>query len=320
MNESGTVFASSEETARRWGISDRRVRFLCENGQVAGAVRNGKLWKIPLSAAKPRDGRTMRSLGVPPALRGQIAEIDAQKEHLAARRPLTDGERERLRQAFLVEYTYSSNAIEGNTLTLSETAMVLSGLTVGEKPLKDHLEATGHRDAFCFIEEFVKSGEPVSEAFIRQVHSLVLADKPMDKGVYRRIPVVITGAVHTPPQPYLVAPMMEAWVRDLQATRLHPLVAAAEFHVRFEAIHPFIDGNGRTGRLLANFILMRAGYLPVNIKYENRRAYYDAFTAYHTDGGIVPMLGLFAEREKRRLVEYLSIVNQERQDESREEQ
>ena len=316
MNESGTVFASSEETARRWGISDRRVRFLCENGQVAGAVRNGKLWKIPLSAAKPRDGRTMRSLGVPQALRAQIAEIDTLKEHLAARRPLTDGERERLRQAFLVEYTYSSNAIEGNTLTLSETAMVLSGLTIGEKPLKDHLEATGHRDAFCFIEEFVKSGEPVSEAFVRQVHSLVLADKPMDKGVYRRIPVVITGAVHTPPQPYLVAPMMEAWVRDLQATRLHPLVVAAEFHVRFEAIHPFIDGNGRTGRLLANFILMRAGYLPVNIKYENRRAYYDAFTAYHTDGGIVPMLGLFAEREKRRLADYLSIVNQERQEES----
>lgn len=310
MNESGTVFASSEETARRWGISDRRVRFLCENGQVAGAVRDGKRWKIPLSAAKPRDGRTMRGLGVPPALRGQIAEIDALKELLAARRPLTDGERERLRQSFLVEYTYSSNAIEGNTLTLSETAMVLSGLTIGEKPLKDHLEATGHRDAFCFLEEFVKSGETVSESFVRQLHSLVLADKPMDKGVYRRIPVVITGAVHTPPQPYLVAPMMEAWVRDLRTTRLHPLVAAAEFHVRFEAIHPFVDGNGRTGRLLANFILMRAGYLPVDIKYENRRAYYDAFTAYHKDGDIVPMLGLFADREARRLRDYLSIVGE----------
>lgn len=308
MNEIGIVFESSEETARRWGISDRRVRSLCENGQVAGAVRDGNLWKIPRSAAKPRDGRTMRSLGIPHPLRGHIAEIDALKEQLAVKRPLTDGEREQLRNAFLVDYTYSSNAIEGNTLTLSETALVLSGMTIGEKPLKDHLEATGHRDAFCFLEDFVKSGDSISEAFVRQLHSLVLADKPMDKGVYRRIPVIIAGAVHTPPQPYLVAPMMEAWVRDLQATRLHPLVAAAEFHIRFEAIHPFIDGNGRTGRLLVNFVLMRAGYLPISIKYENRRAYYDAFTAYHRDGDLLPMLGIFAERERQRLADHLSII------------
>lgn len=308
MNESGIVFQSSEETARRWGISDRRVRILCESGLVAGAVRDGKSWKIPQPAAKPRDGRTMRRLGIPPTLRGYIAEIDALKEQLAVKRPLTDGEREQLRNAFLVDYTYSSNAIEGNTLTLSETALVLSGMTIGEKPLKDHLEATGHRDAFCFLEDFVKSGDSISEAFVRQLHSLVLADKPMDKGVYRRIPVIIAGAVHTPPQPYLVAPMMEAWVRDLQATRLHPLVAAAEFHIRFEAIHPFIDGNGRTGRLLVNFVLMRAGYLPISIKYENRRAYYDAFTAYHRDGDLLPMLGIFAERERQRLADHLSII------------
>ena len=308
MNESGIVFKSTEETAERWGVSARRVRILCENGIVVGAVRNGKLWKIPLSAEKPCDGRTMRSLGIPAGLRSQIAEIDALKSQLADKRPLTDGERERLRNAFLVDYTYSSNAIEGNTLTLSETAMVLSGMTIGEKPLKDHLEATGHRDAFCFLENFVKSGDAVSEAFVRQLHSLVLADKPLDKGVYRRIPVVITGAVHTPPQPYMVVPMMETWVRDLQTTRLHPLVAAADFHVRFEAIHPFIDGNGRTGRLLANFILMRTGYLPISIKYEDRRAYYDAFTAYHAKGDIAPMLEIFAERERRRLAEYLDAL------------
>lgn len=308
MNESGRVFESSEETARRWGISDRRVRILCESGLVAGVVRDGKLWKIPQSAAKPRDGRTMRNLGIPSALRGRMAEIDALKEQLAVKRPLTDGEREQLRNAFLVDYTYSSNAIEGNTLTLSETALVLSGMTIGEKPLKDHLEATGHRDAFCFLEDFVKSGDSISEAFVRQLHSLVLADKPMDKGVYRRIPVIITGAIHTPPQPYLVAPMMETWVRDLQTTRRHPLVAAAEFHIRFEAIHPFIDGNGRTGRLLVNFVLMRAGYLPISIKYENRRAYYNAFTAYHKNDDILPMLGIFAEREQQRLKDYLSII------------
>lgn len=308
MNEDGVVYLSSEKTARRWGISDRRVRVLCENGQISGAIRNGKLWKIPVCAEKPRDGRTMRGLGIPVALHGTVAQIDSLKTRLVAKRPLTDGEREQLRNAFLVDYTYSSNAIEGNMLTLSETAMVLSGMTIGEKPLKDHLEATGHRDAFCFLEDFVNSGEAVSELFVRQLHSLVLADKPMDRGVYRRIPVIITGAVHTPPQPCMVAPMMKEWVRDLLSTRHHPLVAAAEFHVRFEAIHPFIDGNGRTGRLLANFILMRSGYLPVSIKYENRRAYYDAFTAYHKDGDLLPMLAIFAERERQRLLDYLAAI------------
>lgn len=308
MNEAEIAYLSSEETANRWGISDRRVRVLCENGQVAGAMRSGKLWKIPASADKPRDGRTMRRMGIPAAMRGIIAEIDALKDRLSSKRPLTDGEREQLRNAFLVDYTYSSTAIEGNTLTLSETAMVLAGITIGEKPLRDHLEATGHRDAFCFLENFVKSGETAGESFVRQLHALVLSDKPMDRGVYRRIPVVITGAVHTPPQPYMVAPMMKEWVRDLQTTRHHPLVAAAEFHIRFEAIHPFIDGNGRTGRLLANFILMRSGYLPVSIKYENRRAYYDAFTAYHKDGDILPMLDIFARRERQRLLDYLAII------------
>lgn len=250
----------------------------------------------------------MRSLGIPVAMRGAISEIDSLKAQVAAKRPLTDGEREQLRNAFLVDYTYSSNAIEGNTLTLSETAMVLSGMTIGEKPLRDHLEATGHRDAFCFLEEFVKSVDAVNEAFVRQLHALVLADKPMDKGVYRRIPVVITGAVHTPPQPYLVAPMMEELMREIRTTRHHPLVAAAEFHIRFEAIHPFIDGNGRTGRLLSNFILMRSGYLPISIKYEDRRAYYDAFTAYHKDGNLLPMLGIFVERERQRLTDYLAAI------------
>lgn len=305
----GTIkFVSSAKTAERWGISDRRVRVMCEKEQIPGAERNGKLWKIPADAQKPADGRGLRGSGVPSSLRALFSEIDALKEKLKKARPLTEGERARLREAFLVDYTYASNAIEGNTLTLSETAMVLAGMTVGQKPLKDHLEAIGHRDAFCFLEEFVSSGEPISELFVRQLHSLVLADKPQDKGAYRGIPVIITGASHTPPQPYLIKPLMEEWVRDLKKAKKHPLVTAALFHIRFEAIHPFIDGNGRTGRLLANFTLMRAGYLPVSIKYENRRAYYAAFGAYHKNNDPGPMIALFAEAELQRLKDYLNII------------
>jgi Fic family protein len=311
MKNGEEAFMTSAEAAKRWGISDRRVRILCEGGLVEGATHEGKTWRIPASAEKPQDGRVQRALGIPRELRSLFADVDALKAKLAAMRPLTDGERSRLRDAFLVDYTYASNAIEGNTLTLSETALVLSGMTIGEKPLKDHLEATGHRDAFAFLEEFVASGAALSESFVRQLHSLVLADKPMDRGVYRRIPVIITGASHTPPQPYMVASLMETWVRDLTRTKKHPLVAAAEFHVRFEAIHPFIDGNGRTGRLLANFTLMRAGYLPISVKYENRRAYYEAFTAYHVAGDLKPMLRIFAEGERLRLEEYLRSLTHE---------
>ncbi len=308
MNHSGT-FVSVSETAKRWGVSARRVRVLCEAGLIFGATRQGKLWRIPAEASRPPDGRALRGKGIPAELRAMVAAVDALKEKLAAARPLTSAEAEKMRQIFLVDYTHASTAIEGNTLTLSETAMALEGLTIAEKPLKDHLEAIGHRDAFLYLEETLRVNEPLSETFICRLHALVLADQPLDRGIYRRLPVRIVGAIHTPPEPYLVAPQMEALLAEFAKTRLHPLVAAALFHIRFEAIHPFIDGNGRTGRLLANFLLMRAGYLPVNIKFEDRRAYYEAFTSYHKDGNLVPMLAIFARNEHTRLMNLLNELN-----------
>ncbi len=252
----------------------------------------------------------MRMRGIPKELVALVSRIDALKSEWECHRPLTPGEKARLREAFMVDYTHNSTAIEGNSLTLSETALVLKGMTIGKKPLKDHLEAIGHRDAFAFLEEAVGRHEDISERFVKDLHSLVLSDRPLDRGIYRRIPVVITGAVHVPPQPYLIAPQMEAWVRDLKGTHLHPLVAAAIFHIRFEAIHPFIDGNGRTGRLLANLILMRSGYLPVSVKYEDRADYYAAFTAFHRDGDLTPMIRIFAEAESSRLTNALAAVRQ----------
>ena len=295
--------SSVREAAERWQISARRVRMLCAEGKVPGAQVVGTRWTIPADAPRPADGRSLRYGGIPAALKELVRQVDSLKAELDRRRPLTAGERRRLRETFLVDYTHDSTAIEGNTLTLSETALVLEGLTIGQKPLKDHLEAIGHRDAFQFLEDAVVRGEAISERLVKELHTLVLADQPQDRGVYRRLPVFITGAVHTPPQPYLVGPQMEAWIRDLNETHLHPLAAAAISHVRFEAIHPFIDGNGRTGRLLANFILMRSGYLPISIKYENRIAYYEAFTSFHRDNDAAPMIRLFAEAEHARLAE-----------------
>ena len=196
------MYMTVKQAAEKWAISDRRVRVLCSEGKIPGVARQGRSWKIPADAKKPEDGRykTAESL---------LVMIDRKKIELDSRRPLTEGEVERLTEEFVVEYTYNSNAIEGNTLTLRETDMVLRGLTIDQKPLKDHMEAVGHKEAFRFVQDLVKEQVPLSERIIKQIHYLVLADKKDDRGVYRRVPVRIMGAKHEPVQPYLIQPKME---------------------------------------------------------------------------------------------------------------
>lgn len=224
-------------------------------------------------------------------------EVDALKAALAARRPFTQGELQRLRDEFLIEYTYNSNAIEGNTLTLRETALVLEGVTIDRKPLKDHLEAVGHRDAFFYVQDLVGQKTPFSESVVKQIHALVLMDRPRDRGVYRRIPVRIAGAYHTPPEPLLVPEQMERLIAAFaQDAARHPIEKAALFHLEFEGIHPFVDGNGRTGRLILNLMLMQAGYPPVNVKYADRQRYYAAFDAYFQHRQATPMLAILREQ------------------------
>lgn len=185
------MFMSVKEIAEKWGISDRRVRILCSEGKIPGAHRKGREWRIPEDAVKPADGRCKSKESL-------LTMIDRKKVELDSRRPLTKGEIARLNEEFTVEYTYNSNAIEGNTLTLRETDLVLRGLTIDQKPLKDHMEAVGHKEAFDFVCDLVKEQIPISESIIRQIHYLVLADKREDRGVYRRVPVRIMGAHHEP--------------------------------------------------------------------------------------------------------------------------
>lgn len=234
--------------------------------------------------------------------------IDRKKMELDAKRPLTPGEVERLTEAFAVEYTYNSNAIEGNTLTLRETDMVLRGLTIAQKPLKEHLEAVGHKEAFDFVQELVRDRAPLSERVIKQIHALVLEDKRVDRGVYRKVPVNIMGAKHAPIQPYLIQPEMERLLLSYGKSTEHIVPRLARFHLDFEAIHPFIDGNGRTGRLLVNLELMKAGYPPIDIKFTDRVSYYQAFDTYHEEGRIDAMEALFADYVNTRLDDYLAML------------
>ena len=295
------MFMTVKQAAENWGISDRRIRVLCSEGKIPGAYQEGRGWKIPTDAEKPADGRYRSKESI-------LLRIDKKKKELDGRRPLTDGEIARLNEEFIVEYTYNSNAIEGNTLTLRETDLVLRGLTIDQKPLKDHMEAVGHKEAFEYVSELVKDNVPISENVIKQIHFLVLADKKDDRGVYRRVPVRIMGAQHEPVQPYLIEPKMEQLLRDFKESSEHIVTKLARFHIEFEGIHPFIDGNGRTGRLLVNLELMKAGYPPIDIKFTDRITYYNAFDEYHVKHNLSAMETLFARYVEARLDKYLKIL------------
>lgn len=291
------------KAAEKWGLSARRVRILCAEGKIPGVIRKGNLYMVPEDAEKPRDGRFKA-----PTV---FEEIECKKELLSTMRPLTQGEVERLCEEFMIEFTYNSNAIEGNTLTLKETALALEGMTIDQKPLKDHMEAIGHRDAFLFVLDIASKEIPLSESVIKQIHSLVLIDRPEDKGVFRRIPVRIMGAFTEPVQPYLIEPK----ITDLLVTNeerkvnMGTIERIARFHLEFEGIHPFIDGNGRTGRLILNLDLIRNGYPPINVKFTDRKKYYDAFDEYYRNSNANKMTELIAGYVNERLDEYLKALN-----------
>ena len=295
------MFMTVKEASAKWGISDRRIRVLCAEGKISGAIKEGKTWKFPVDTVKPIDRRYKSNESL-------LTLIDKKKKELDNRRPLTEGEIKRLNEEFTVEYTYNSNAIEGNTLTLRETDLVLRGLTIDRKPLKDHMEAVGHKEAFEFVSELVKQNEPLSERIIKQIHFLVLVGNKDDRGVYRRVPVRIMGAKHEPVQPYMIEPKMEELLKKFMEGKEHIITKLARFHIEFEGIHPFIDGNGRTGRLLVNLELMKAGYPPIDIKFTDRMEYYKAFDEYHEKNNLSAMEKLFAGYVNSRLDMYLKIL------------
>jgi Fic family protein len=245
-----------------------------------------------------------------------FSKIEELKSKLDSYRPLSTEEVRRLREEFLINFTYNSNAIEGNTLTLQETALILKeGITINEKPLKNHLETIGHKDAFYYVEELVKNKAPLTEKVIKDIHTLVLMDKPQDRGIYRRIPVTILGAIDEPPQPYLVPIQMEQLIEEYNEKMKdkHIIEKISLFHIKFETIHPFIDGNGRTGRLILNLELMKEGYPPINIKFKDRRKYYECFVDFHSKNNnpsmLVNMVEKYIEEELKKYISILEIAN-----------
>lgn len=249
---------------------------------------------------------------VPKALKALIKELDLAKKKLDKQRKFDSY---RIAQALELEYTFESNRIEGNTLTLKETDLVINeGLTISGKSMREHLEAINHKDAIAYVKHLIDSKTEFNERELLTIHNLILRGiDAANAGKYRTVQVMIKGSAHMPPAPFLVAKQMEDYFiwYEQHKTKMHPVLLAAEMHERLVTIHPFIDGNGRTSRLVMNLLLIKHGYVIANIKGDaaSRMNYYNALELVQTQKSKHDFLLLIAQTELDAITRYLSIIS-----------
>lgn len=237
--------------------------------------------------------------------------ISEKKARLDRLRPLSAAALAQLQKHYDVELTYTSNAIEGNTLTLRETAEVIEhGVTVGGKSLRDHLEAVDHYDALLWMRDLAATTTPVDEDVVRELHRRIVArSQPAIAGVYSTLPRRIAGSPVVFPNPAKIPRLMEEFGVWLKAAPLDP-ASAFEAHFRLTAIHPFGDGNGRTARLLMNLLLIRGGYPPLAVRPEDRKGYLDALEQASLTEDLAPYQLLLHRRLDDTLEDYLKILQE----------
>ncbi|MBI5472206.1 MAG: Fic family protein [Ignavibacteriae bacterium] len=243
-----------------------------------------------------------------------LPAIDALRNELNQYRPLPAAQLEKLERALFVEYTYESNRIEGSTLTLQETALVIEkGITVSGKSLREHLEAINHYEAIGFVKSIAENNEPFNERTLKDIHALVLRGIDAENaGKYRAVNVRIAGSRHIPADAVNVQERMDEYFGfyEEQKNVLHPVLLSAHLHEKLVTIHPFIDGNGRTARLVMNLVLLRSGYTLVNIAGDNesRLRYYNALDKCQVENRCEEFLQLVVEAEMKSIVSYIGIV------------
>jgi Fic family protein len=227
-----------------------------------------------------------------------FAIIDSLKNKLDQSRSLSDFTSRNIENDLFLRWIFHSNAISGNRLSLLETKVVLEGITVGGKKLKDHFEVINHRNAIYYVEKIIRKEESFSECQIRNIHQLILRNiDDENAGQYRQQNVLISCTTTMPPDYTLLNDKMAHLVDwyNSAAHTFHPIERAAKVLADFVGIHPFIDGNGRTSRLLMNLELMKAGYPPCVITVENRLAYYEALDQWTAYGKTEPFIQLVAD-------------------------
>lgn len=306
-------YMTTSEAEEKWNISERRIRQLLIEGRIEGAIKIGGNWNIPIEAEKPLDKRILKPDNNDFIINldaNYFDEVDKLKTELDSKRPIPKETLKSLKESINLEWTYNSNGIEGNTLTLRETQVVLEGITIGGKSIKEHLEAINHERAIIYLEDLVKDNKPITEWNIKSIHQLIL--KGIDDenaGRYRRENVTIKGAVHIPPDYTKILELMEKLILNYETwNKYHPIIQAALLHGELVKIHPFVDGNGRTSRLIMNLDLMNHGYNPVIVKKENRLEYYEALDKAHTTENYTDFVKLINKLEIEMLNKYLELL------------
>ena len=306
-------YITLKQAAELWNISERRIRRLIQENRINGALKIGNAWNIPEETSKPMDKRYKieEDRFIIDIQNDFFKVLDENKQKLDSKRPLPKETLKSLEENFKLEWTYNSNAIEGNTLTLKETKVVLEGITIGGKTIREHLEAINHKESIDFLEELVQDNNELSEIDIKNIHSIVL--KGIDNenaGRYRTENVIISGASHIPPDAIIVPESMEKLIYryDEWKEKYHPIIVAALLHAEFVKIHPFIDGNGRTARLLMNFEVMKNGYPPIIIKNEERHKYYDALDVGALTGDYTDFVKMVTKQAEEMIDLYLKII------------
>ena len=213
---------------------------------------------------------------------------------------------------FNIEYTHNSTAIEGNTLSLAETKLIIEdGISPSGKNMREVFEVFNHSKAFAYASRCIAEGKPLDKNIVKDIHS-ILMENIMPGGIYRNVNVYISGVRHTPPNPDEAYRQLEYFYADMNANgqKMHPIEYAAWTHAEFVKIHPFVDGNGRTSRLLMNYQLASAGYLPVSIPVARRLEYFETLEAYACESNLSPFSALIAGLAEARLDLYITAIEQ----------
>jgi len=245
----------------------------------------------------------------------QLEQLDVLKESLRSFRPIDEDQVKSIRPALDIEYTYESNRIEGNTLTLQETALVVNeGITISGKSLREHLEVKNHSDSIDFIRKIAEDEISFSKDLIHKIHSIILSSiDSKNAGVFRQVQVMISGSRHNPPIPSLVEQKIDELLNYYHTNQslIPDVLLAAEIHRKFVSVHPYIDGNGRTARLLMNLILVRSGFPIANIRgdSESRKHYYSALEVAHIDQNYEPFNFLVVNSVKESCIKWLKLLS-----------
>jgi Fic family protein len=241
-----------------------------------------------------------------------LPELKAKKDFMLENlRVLDDVILNNFEQAFDIEYTHNSTAIEGNTLTLMETKMVLEDkISINGKDMREIYEVTNHKKAYDYVRKCIAEQKPLDEVITKDIHA-ILTENIMKGSFYRDANVYISGAVHVPPPPQTMYLQVKAFFENLPAkSSIEPIELAAWTHAEFVKIHPFFDGNGRTSRLIMNYQLMANNYLPISIPKERRFEYYSALESYAVNNDLTSFMELIAELETQRLDWYIEAIKQ----------